>query len=52
MRVITYLESEIIGYIKSENLKITVNLISIYDKSDTANITPKELKELIDNIDL
>jgi hypothetical protein len=27
--------------------EVTVNLLTIYDKADTANITDKELKDLI-----
>jgi len=47
-RVITYLETEIIGHVdKSKN----VNLISIYDKSEVDNISNKELKNLIENIE-
>jgi hypothetical protein len=47
-RVISLLETTIIG-IKEivENKETTVNLISIYDKADVANITDKELKDLI-----
>jgi len=51
MRVITYLETEIIGLIVTEKNKQIVNLISIYDKSEIENITQKELKELITNIE-
>src|SRR5256885_5692368 len=45
-RVITYLETEIIGYIEKENAT-AVNLITIYDKSEVASISQKELRQLI-----
>lgn len=43
-RVITYIETEIIGIFKQEKV---VNLIAIYDKFETETISNKELKELI-----
>lgn len=46
-RVITYLETELIASIEQNEVETTVNLISIYDKSDTENISDKELKRLI-----
>jgi mRNA-degrading endonuclease RelE of RelBE toxin-antitoxin system len=46
-RVITYLETEIIGIIGKEDETTTVYLLTIYDKSDIANITDSELRELI-----
>ena len=49
-RVITHVDSEIIGTVeKSEDGKITVYLLTIYDKSETESISTKELKELIKN---
>ena len=50
LRVISHLDTEIIGFIKKTDGVIVVNLISIYDKSETASITDKELKELIASI--
>ena len=51
-RVITFLETEIIGHIETNKEKqIIVNLVTIYDKSDVSTITNKELKELIANIE-
>ena len=51
-RVITFLETEIIGYVETNKEKqITVNLLSVYNKSEVATITDKELKELIANIE-
>jgi mRNA-degrading endonuclease RelE of RelBE toxin-antitoxin system len=49
-RVITLVETTIIGIaeVNSED-ETTVNLITIYDKSDVANLTDKELKDLIKN---
>ena len=48
-RVISLVEMDIIGELnKKENAEeVTINLITIYDKADTATITDKELKELI-----
>lgn len=52
LRAITYLETEVIILTESmSNFEITVNLIAIYDKSETENITSKEITELIKNID-
>jgi mRNA-degrading endonuclease RelE of RelBE toxin-antitoxin system len=50
-RVISLLETTLIGITESfSNEEITVNLLSIYDKSDTDNISDKELKDLIKNL--
>ena len=49
-RVITYLETEVVANIETDNTSTTVNLISIYDKSETGIITDKELKRLIANL--
>ena len=47
-RVITHLDSEIVGALeKGPAGDITVCLLTIYDKSETASISDKELKELI-----
>ena len=46
-RVITYLETLLMTKSKIGDLDIMVNLIPIYDKSETATITDKELKLLI-----
>ncbi len=52
LRAITYLETEVVILTESmSNFEITVNLIAIYDKSETENITSKEITELIKNID-
>lgn len=49
-RVISLLETTLIGITDSDpGEEITVNLLSIYDKSDTDNISDKELKDLIKN---
>ncbi len=45
--MISLLETVLIGEIQIVKEEITVNLISIYDKADTANISDKELKDLI-----
>ncbi len=47
-RVISLVDSTLIGFAEQTSPEeITVNLLSIYDKSDVANITDKELKDLI-----
>ena len=46
-RVISLVETALIGKIDIDEEKVTVNLITIYDKADAATITDKELKELI-----
>ena len=47
-RVISLVDSTLIGFTEqSSSQEITVNLLSIYDKSDVANIADKELKDLI-----
>jgi mRNA-degrading endonuclease RelE of RelBE toxin-antitoxin system len=50
LRVISHLDTEIIGIIKDEEGFTIVNLISIYDKGETDIITDKELKDLISRI--
>lgn len=47
-RVISLVDSTLIGFTEQTSPEeITVNLLSIYDKSNVANITDKELKNLI-----
>ena len=46
-RVISLVEHIIIGELHLNEEETFVNLLTIYDKSDTANITDKELKDLI-----
>ena len=46
-RVISLVETILIGEVQIAEENITVNLITIYDKADTANISDKELKDLI-----
>jgi mRNA-degrading endonuclease RelE of RelBE toxin-antitoxin system len=50
LRIISHLDKEIFGIVESEGEQTTVSLISIYDKSETATISDKELKELIDKL--
>ncbi len=47
LRIISHLDTEIIGVIETEDDNIIVNLISIYYKSETASISDKELRDLI-----
>jgi len=47
LRVITHLDIEIVGLIETEDDNIIVNLITIYDKNETASISDKELRDLI-----
>ena len=47
-RVITFVETNLIGITKKiSNEELTVNLLTIYDKSEVDNISNKELKQLI-----
>ena len=46
-RVISFVETLLITESKIMNEEVTVKLVTIYDKSTTANITDKELKYLI-----
>ena len=46
-RVISLVESTLIGTVDVRDEDVRVNLITIYDKSDVATITDKELKNLI-----
>ena len=47
-QVISLIDSTLIGFAEQTSPgEITVNLLSIYDKSNVANITDKELKDLI-----
>ncbi len=50
LRVISYLDTEIIGWVDKEGELIRVNLISIYDKSETAAISDKKLRDLIGSL--
>lgn len=49
-RVISYLETELIVNLEPIETETIVNLISIYDKSETASISTKELQQLIANL--
>lgn len=51
LRVISHLDNEIIGIMEVDGEKITVILISIYNKSETDTITDKELKDLINGLE-
>lgn len=48
-RVISLVENILVGKVEFNNEDVTVNLITIYDKADTATINDKELKDLIKN---
>ena len=49
-RVISLVKTSLIGYTEIvSDEEVTVNLITIYDKGDVANISDKELKDLIKN---
>ena len=45
--MISLVETILIGEVEVKEQEVTVNLLTIYDKADTANITDKELKDLI-----
>ena len=49
-RIISYLETELIASLEQVETETIVNLISIYDKSETTSISIKELQRLIANI--
>ncbi len=49
-RIISYLETEFVSIVEYSGSITIVNLISIYDKSETETITEKELKILISNL--
>lgn len=46
-RVISLIERNLFAEVDATEQEISVNLLMIYDKSDTAAITDKELKDLI-----
>jgi mRNA-degrading endonuclease RelE of RelBE toxin-antitoxin system len=50
LRVISHVDTEIIGMIEKVGEIVIVNLIAIYDKSETATTTDKELIDLIKRI--
>ena len=52
LRVISHLETEILGFTEYNGENTTVILISIYDKRTTSSISDKELKDFISKIDL
>ena len=50
-RVITLLETTLVGFTeKISEEEITINLLTIFDKSEVDNISDKELKDLIKSI--
>ena len=51
MRVLTYVFEVEMAVEESAEKDVTVFLMTIYDKSERANISDKELSELIDEID-
>ena len=50
LRIISFLKVEIIFEVDKREETIGVNLLTIYDKSETATITNKEIVELIRKI--
>ncbi len=46
-RVISLLETTLVGEVQISEDETIVNLITIYDKADTATISDKELKDII-----
>lgn len=52
LRVISHLETEILGFAEFDGKNTTVILISIDNKTETATITDKELDDLINGIEL
>jgi len=51
-RVISYLESEIVGIVEATEEMTVVNLITIYDKAEKDTISDFELRELIKSIEM
>jgi mRNA-degrading endonuclease RelE of RelBE toxin-antitoxin system len=51
LRVISHIDTEIISTIETVGEIIIVNLIAIYDKSETATTSDKELIDLINRIE-
>jgi mRNA-degrading endonuclease RelE of RelBE toxin-antitoxin system len=51
-RVITYLENEILAAAEISVEQITVNLLTVYDKSERETISDKELKAFIKNLEI
>lgn len=60
LRIITFLNTILLadiehdaneGEVEINNISIAVNLIAIYDKSDTGSISDQEIRDLIANID-
>lgn len=49
-RVISHIDTEVIGLVEYNEKNIIVNLLSIYDKSETASISVKELQDLINGL--
>lgn len=51
-RVISYLETELVGVLQNvSEQNTTVNLISIYDKSEVASISKEEILFLVRNME-
>ena len=46
-RVISLVETVVIGNIQMKDEEVTVNLITIYDKAETSSLTDKEIKDRI-----
>ncbi len=50
-RVISFIETEIVGIVEASEQTTVVNLITIYDKAEKSTITDAELRELIKSLD-
>ena len=51
-RVISYLETEIVGIVETVEETTVINLITIYDKAERETITDSELRELIKSLEI
>ncbi len=51
LRIISFVDEIIIGFVETNNKEIIVYLLSIYDKSQTETITDRELKTLINSLE-
>lgn len=51
-RVITFVQTELVALVQNESEKrTTVNLLSIYDKSEVASISKEEIRWLVDRME-
>lgn len=49
-RVISFVETDVVGQLDFSTEEETVNFLTIYDKAEMASISDKELKMLVNNV--